>query len=267
VVGPVLVENVSIEGFSHGIAAGGAVVTVRNSVVSQNNKGVWGATVRLEDSSVVDNLNEGLFGATHASLRDSVISGNGTTGVEAESVEMLRSEVNDNGGPGIDGFIAKAYKIRYSSVSGNAQGGILALSTAGRLVLLYSSIQDNGGHGVDGFRSVKLKESSVSGNSGAGIRHDTTLSNVRLRMRVAASTVTGNGTFGVLQFGGDHSLALQRAAVVSGNATNVDCGVTMACADVGSATLPKVSSSATCQTSHVHDSGIPGDSWGVCTND
>jgi hypothetical protein len=58
-----------------------------------------------------------------------------------------------------------------------------------------------------------------------------------------------------------------KATMLSGNGLDATCGVTQACADVGSSTEPRLDASSVCGTSYVSGSGMPGSSWGICTLD
>ena len=62
------------------------------------------------------------------------------------------------------------------------------------------------------------------------------------------------------------NLVLKNTAVAN-NDSGADCGTTASCADLMTCKRPKVGVGASCETSYVIDSGLPGDDWGVCSAD
>lgn len=93
--------------------------------------------------------------------------------------------------------------------------------------------------------------------------------------KITASSVTGNLVAGVLigdffyaDACPDHprTVTLQDTTV-TGNGGGDGCGTTRACADLLTCGPPKLDALSTCNTSHVHGSGLPGADWDVCSAD
>jgi hypothetical protein len=297
------VDNVLITGAGAGIDGGGSVV-VRNSEISNNTgTGVSAYQKLIVDASVIrDNGGNGAYGRGGAKVVDSEISGNaliGVLGVDVSNVfhaktAVVRSTVTGNGG----GVRAEEkLKIRESSIDANVQWGAETRAFYARLTISDSSVSANGEHGIiTNGKSMTLTRSSIDDNGGAGIRHIGFSSGGKIK--ATDTSISGNGEDGIggpFQYGisllgctvannqlhgiANHSyrpeeyyecgVSLLASTVVSGNGIHPDCGVSLTCADVAACqfTEPQILSGSTCGTSHILDSGFPGDSWAVCTAD
>ena len=136
--------------------------------------------------------------------------------------------------------------VRESSISGNGWGPPTAGLVGGIRVVAGLKIRDiivsvNSPTGIYGPK-VKAKGTAITLNEIDGIRNNSP-ANEHLIINLKDSNATGNGT-------------------------HVDCGLTVACADISSRhQLPKLRGTSVCDSSYVIGSGIPGDTWGVCTTD
>jgi hypothetical protein len=130
------------------------------------------------------------------------------------------------------------------TITGSAENGVEAHNFAetAKAVIKNSTITGNAGMGVNADKGVQLSGSTVSNNGGHGVRMGESTCH-RGRLVVKGSNVSGNGTAPA-------------------------CGVSAACADLASCSgPPRLSVGASCGTSYVLGSGIPGSAWGVCSLD
>jgi hypothetical protein len=110
-----------------------------------------------------------------------------------------------------------------------------------------------------------VKSSTITGNAGIALA-------AQRSIKVFDSTVTGNGTFGVYAAGGFNCEKKAGATVsnstITGNGTDAECGSGEVCADVATCNFrPRVKIGSTCDTSYKIGSGNPGSDWDVCTLD
>lgn len=139
----------------------------------------------------------------------------------------------------------------------------------GQLTVREVTVTGNTGHGVDSMSGkVKLESATITGNGIDGVA-------AFLSVHSTASTVTGNGRFGISTrpdgpvAGGAPCSATKKASfklnftTVTGNGTDPDCGTTLACADVAVCERAPQLRSSICGTSHRLESGIPGETLGV----
>jgi hypothetical protein len=96
-----------------------------------------------------------------------------------------------------------------------------------------------------------------------------TLSGVFAGLRVKAkdSGINANGIHGIVTncpaaFPGVRAILTD--STLTGNGTDVSCGVAQTCADVSPCVPPSLKGTTTCDTSYQVDSGFPGLTWGVC---
>jgi hypothetical protein len=170
---------------------------------------------------------EGIRGDGHVKVMNVTCTLNTGDGVHADSnAGVSGATITDNAGDGIRGN-ANA-KVTSSTVSGN------------------------GGSGVQADRGATVSMSTVTGNDGDGIAAEAT---VRLR----ETAVSGNGFDGVR----GRRVVLKDASA-TGNATSASCGGIDECADLASATPPRLNGAITCGTSRNTEGG---GTWGVCTSD
>ena len=150
-------------------------------------------------------------------------------------------------GNGLDGLRTEGWaRVSDTRIINNVNDGINArnYSTASRVVVTDSIITGNGFSGIEADSSVILRRSIVSGNAENGIDVGVYACDTTGRLVLFGSAVTNNGGH---------------------------CTVSDECADLSScgrnSRAPKVKRESTCQTSHVRQSGSPGQTWGVCTLD
>jgi hypothetical protein len=217
--------------------------------------GVWTTNTRapvVMDNVAISGFEVGLS-VSQLALENSVISQNLEDGIAADSSYC----------PG--GYACPArLNIRNSSIVENGGAGILLYFTAypGRVLLDDSEVSRNGSHGISGHH-VRMRRATISENAGSGLEVAYYGS-----VKVQDSTVTSNGRHGLFaEFDAasyDRIRALRSTA--TGNGTGASCGTTETCADIASATGPKVTD-LVCDKSYKFGSGFPGVSWGVCSLD
>ena len=158
------------------------------------------------------------------------------------------ANLSDNGdaGEGIGEGIRSTgvMKLENVTVANNTIYGVLVAdypSNRGQLQARGCTFTGNG-IGVASDKGIKLTDSSVTGNIEVGVQVGET----------GCKSVTP---------------PLLKNTPVTGNGTGLDCGTTVACADIESCRSPRLLLGSTCGTSHVLDSGLPGDDWGVCSAD
>jgi hypothetical protein len=193
---------------------------------------------------------------------DSTVT-NAACGVDAAgNTTISGSQILNSVGRGITvvyaGYGGKL-RLSESTVSGSGDYGVSGI----KVLVADSTISDNAGTGVfsssagDYEAHLSIQRSVVSGNdSGVGMDQQN-------GGNVTDSTVTNNVRFGIRSFGPTRV----RASQVTGNGTSAECAVTIPCADIGAADPPVVDGRSTCDASYVEGSGIPGTTWGVCTQD
>jgi hypothetical protein len=145
------------------------------------------------------------------------------------------------------------------------------------------SVPVHAGVGLSARTGIRLTRSDVTGNQGRGMVNFLNIFKPS-QVKIARGTIADNGPFGVsattaviangaavtghTQYGvSADEVSLQGTASVLSNATDAECGNSISCADINSSAAPTLTSAATCGTSLVTDSGIPGTSWGVCASD
>ena len=259
--------GVEIRGFQYGIYAFG--LRGEDILVEGNERGIECHVRRLllrravvRDNSLNGVIVDGGLSAVRAAISDSTITGNGTNGIVFGSA-----------------LGKKLVKIDGTEISGNGSSGIADFTVA---TVRDSVIDGNGAHGLDGF-DARIAGSEITGNQQIGVH--------TVRATLASATVTMNGVGGIgdpqsapcdldqkvrtkdstISLNGEWGIWSCRpqlvASTLSGNGTAAGCGSSLACADVASELAPALSDGATCQTSYVAASGIPGSNWGVCAAD
>jgi hypothetical protein len=171
---------------------------------------------------------------------DTVIAWNAGHGIDAQDrIELTNSTVTLNGHDGLHARIGSV-SITGSEVTGNRSRGIRALKG---VLVADSSVVGSGADGVRNFSGeVLVEDSTISGSGGHGVRTDD----------------SDCDPTGVLEL---------RNSAIEGNALDPSCGETRACADVVSCELARVSGSSRCESSYRIQSGLPGESWRVCSSD
>jgi hypothetical protein len=141
--------------------------------------------------------------------------------------------------------------VRNAVITGNPRFGIVSL--AGKVKLQNVTVSGNGIDGVAAYRSVQARDSIVTGNARFGISSRPDGTNVE---GGAPCTETAKASIKL------------HATAVTGNGTGTECGTTAACADLATCgRSPQIVKASSCDTSYVLESGIPGDTLGVCTAD
>jgi hypothetical protein len=275
--GSVRIDNVTISNFQNGIHLSGldnatltSAVIERSFVregVSSSGTGVRGAFhVLLDGSSIRDNESTGVD-ASSVRATDSEVVRNGAVGISVSALaKLIRTTVADNGSTGVSHGQYRPLKAVDCVFSGNGASGVT--STSRRMTLLRCEVSGNGDRGVShSSGTTKIKDSGITGNAGAGVYSNSPTSSRGCKMVVARSTVTGNAGHGLVCGSVDRTRLSIRKSGVTANGGVAECGTTIACADLASDELPRIKKGATCDTSYVLDSGIPGSSWSVCALD
>lgn len=205
-------------------------------------------------------------------VEDSVVNGNGLSGVSASSIDIRGSSINFNTVHGIHVATQDLNrKLRLSdrtAVAGNGDSGIYLDSWSKVTVRLRDSdVGDNpiGINDRSGDRMrLKLKDTNLSQNE-IGISTGGNDPEARKKVTVNGGVIVSSQRSGIVSTGTEVRVTVKNAMLKDGG-TAAECGVTEACADLDTATPPRLRS-ATCETSHVNGSGIPGTSWGLCSLD
>jgi hypothetical protein len=269
--GKVTVRSVDVTGneldgiVAFGIGRSAAATAIDCSITGNGGSGVWVAAGPICPALGCDPLEK-------ARVDGCTVSGNAKSGIRASKIDVRSSTISSNGEHGV--HIVKqdsSRKLRLSDsdVSDNTQDGVFIDFWSRAKVLVRSSVISRnamGIHDVAGDRAViKLKEATLEEN-GTGVRTGANTPEYRKKVLVLDSSILGSATSGIVSTG-DESFVTVKRSTLAGAGTAPECGVSEACADLDSDTLPVVKSGAACESSHVRSSGFPGSSWGVCTND
>ncbi len=289
--------DVAVHDNGGGIYCGDISLRVQDSVVANNlGSGIGAGECRANiiNVDVTGNGGTGIYGR-NIDVSDSDISGNGLDGIRQianvpcgpapgdglcpKRTRVSNCTINDNGGTGIE--VISGIDLRDSTVSGNGEGGVSDVGQwvsyhpdkpqkypCGSASVLGSHIDGNTGTGFSsGSRTIKVRESEASNNSGEGFTVSSPYSCTR-QLRVTDSIANGNGLHGIDGSAVDNPDARLgvKGTTASGNGTDPSCGVSQTCADVAHGSLPRVSTT-TCASSYDSNSGFPGTSWGVCSSD
>lgn len=148
---------------------------------------------------------------------------------------------------GLDGVHAENWVIINGVlIASNGISGVFARNVNGgsRLVIRESTIMQNGFNGVEADNLANIRDSIISENGQYGVDVGVQFCNTGGRVILVRSTVAENGSA---------------------------CGGPSGCADLNSCgrnnARPRLRNASMCGTSHVRNSGIPGTSWGVCSED
>ncbi len=210
-----------------------------------------------------------LLHGPHIRIVDASISGNAGTGINIDadegnrpSVQLDGATIDGNGGDGVTlrttadccGTTctpgSKA-RVKNSSISGNAGTALSAIN-----VVVQSSAIDANGVGVElpavaNTRKLKFKESSASGNTGAGIY---LADGGRLKAVVIGATLSSNGDGVLDETGASRSILQLKGATMDANGTGVRV--------IGAAADASVKASATQITNSTFD-GVAAESAAV----
>jgi hypothetical protein len=184
-----------------------------------------------------------LYGADRIELRGHTLTG---AYVQSSGNAKIVGPGTITGSPG-DGVrhTAGLLTVRDATISGNAGNGLVAL--VGKVKVFDSTIENNGRDGVAALVQARVQRSTVSGNGRFGVSTNTNPAD--------ACAVYAKGAIGL------------RDSEVTGNGVDAECGVTLACGDVATCDRAPKLTKATCDTSYRLDSGIPGETLGVCALD
>lgn len=148
---------------------------------------------------------------------------------------------------GLDGVNAAHWAIvRDTRVTDNGLSGVSARNINGgsRLLIKDSTITGNGFNGIETDNLARVRGSLISGNAQNGVDVGVQHCDSGGRTTLTRSTVSGNSTA---------------------------CVGPTACADLTTCgrrnAPPRLGKGSSCGISYVRGSGIPGTSWGVCSND
>ena len=182
-----------------------------------------------------------------------------------ERVVVIDSTIMGGVGDGIDAGVS--VRVVGSTVSGFEDDGIEDFG--GNAKVQNSEISNNGNRGIFSpflYASVRVQNSIIAGNGAEGIYAPTYRGRVTV---TSGSQITGNGLDGISSgpcITGDCPKFVLKDSTATGNGTDSDCGVTLACADLSAGRVPTVSNS-TCDHTYDTNSGFPGTNWNVCTLD
>lgn len=202
-----------------------------------------GCKIRGPGTIVGAGSSYGILSAGRVTASEIAISGHGTGGIftvgEVGAISIVDVDVTGNG-TGISGTRIKA---KLSDISGNTGTGI-----------------------ATSLRGARVSRCTIIGNGKDGIAADVVAS-ARNRVKISNSIVSDNGEFGIIA-----RAIKSKTTSVSGSGIAAECDAVIPCADLGSVTLPKLTSGAACDESMmVPEEFIPplpfGDPWGVCTAD
>jgi hypothetical protein len=182
------------------------------------------------------------------------------TGIAAGSVQAVGVIIAGNAGHGISAL--EGIEATNSVVTLNGHDGLHA--RLGTVSVTDSEVTGNRGSGIRALKGVLVSNSTVLDSGEDGVR------NYAGQVLVEGSTISGSGGHGVRTDDGDcfpTGWLEIRDANIEGNALDPSCGHTRPCADVVACNLARVNGSSRCETSYRIQSGLPGESWRVCSLD
>lgn len=174
---------------------------------------------------------------------------------------MTGNDYNDSA----SGVSGERIVVSDSRLAGSNYG----LIAEGWARLTNTTVEQNFNAGVyvkDPWRQggkLNIADSTIRDNAGEGVRYEVT------SVKIARSTITGNGLSGVGRTYGIYSSCLRNKFVavetaIVGNGVSGSCAdPDVLCVDVDACVVPRLKNSS-CDRSHVSTSGIPGDDWNVC---
>jgi hypothetical protein len=242
-------------------------------------------SVTIKGASVANNGSSGIALSTSAACpflgcippsklraRSATITGNGGSGLSASNVSIRDSTITGNlaGVTLPSEYIQRKLSVRDSAIDDNTINGIrIGSGGKAKVKLVRSSVSGSESGILDQTRDerskVKLVETTLEGN-GYGYHAETAASGSAAGGFGAVRSEISQSSFsGVFAPPGVQVKLANTAVAQSGGGT--DCGVTVACADLDTGELPRLTGSATCDSSHVYGSGLPGMTWGVCALD
>jgi hypothetical protein len=228
---------------------------------------------------VRNNSGTALTDCTSLSAIDSDISNNAGHGLDSffGKVRLTRSTIVDNGGHGIGcGTSCDVYPLNGvrnvkavdSEISRNGEAGIDVDVESGRVQLIGTTVADNGAAGARLLGgSFRAKSSQITGNGAAGIEIVNNDPEQACKIFVLDSTVASNALHGIECASTDRASTTVQRSSVTANGTDVTCGAGVPCADLAATEEPRLAGGAACGTSYVTGSGIPGQSWAICSLD
>jgi len=258
----------------------------------------YGASVKTE-GVLLSGFRVGIIDCPSATLIDSVLENMSLRGMEhVWNVHLIRSSVRNNNGTAL--YLSNRLNAVDSDISNNTEHAFI--STHGRVVLIRSSIVDNGGHGIgcdfncdlypyNGVESVKAVDSEISRNGWTGIDMEVLAGRVKLirttvadnggagitvvnnepeqrcKITVVDSAIASNAFDGVRCESANRVRMSLRRSSATANGTDATCGASVPCSDLDATEAPRLFAGATCDTSHVSGSGLPGQTWGICSLD
>jgi len=231
-------ENVELRENTTAAAITLRSLTATDVTVTGNGSGLRGIFVDVVHSTISGNVSRG------------VACNNGISGGKAQC-NVVDSTVTDNGrGISSDNRI----DMRGTVVSGSFEG-----VSSVRLRMDECVIQDNGdGGGIVTSGPTRIRNSQITGNTGDGVFVGGSGDHHTSKLKIADSTVTGNGDSGLRSYG--------RSFVVTGTDVSGNCaaGDQTYCADLSSCDALRVAGS-TCGTSS--NWCTDGAGFGVCSLD
>lgn len=194
------------------------------------------------------------------------VTGSDFVGVNGYGVAVTMSQVDISNCGYAGAQIWDGAKISGPAVfSGNGTAITASSAKLAELTITGNGTGVGVGNAADTGR-ITITGSTVSGNTYDGLAAEHAI-------KVVNSTIMDNGWSGIDATGGTYCKETKGAATlwgstVTGNGTSPDCGSTRECADVATCKkAPHLKLGSACGTSHRNGTGIPGDDWGVCTQD
>lgn len=204
-------------------------------------------------------------------LREASLVGNGAHALSASNISIQRSTVTGNQSGVNMRFenIRRKLSIRDSSIDDNVIAGIVMQTAArAKLKVVRSSISRNATGIFDDTRShrsqITLRDVVLDAN-GYAFRAPPASGAVDGKLNLVRSQISRSAFSGISAPPGLSVRLADTTVLESG--TDPDCDISVPCFDLDTSVAPRLSSTAACGTSHVFDSGLPGQSWNLCASD
>jgi hypothetical protein len=244
-------------------APAGSVSVGRSQVTGNGGIGVESPQrMRVAKSTIANNAMEGLNGPS-VKVTATTIENNAVGIVCPLYLNIDHTDVLDNVGDGVQ--LGNSLRVFYCHIQGNGGSGIVFSAIGGDSHIQFAEISDNALDGVrvDGPQTERLRMQLAfirrNGRNGVVANH----------LLMAECRVDDNALDGIYSPpGGDPCrIGFSQYSLV-GNGTDPSCGVSVTCADIATCDPPlNLGPATTCGTSYDTSSGLPGTSWGICSDD
>jgi len=294
VVGPGTVTGPGDGIYAQGDTLHGPHVVVSDGAEIAGNEGIGvyvdaipgnRPSVMVIGASISDNGSNGIVVSTHSAcpalncippgkirVREAVLSGNGGYALSASNVAIQSATITGNGA-GVNmqfEYIGRKLGIKDSTIDDNVGAGITMQAGAkAKLKVVRSSVSRNATGILDntyGERSTVTLRDAVLDANGYGHRAaPRAAADVHGRLNLVRSQVS-RSTFSGISTPPDVMVKLNATSVLDSGA-DPQCGISVECFDLDTGVPPRLSPTAACGTSHVFDSGLPGQTWSLCSAD